>query len=208
MKRILWGRDSSINVMKVTWLLEELSLPYSRKDVGGSFGGTDTPEYRLMNPNGTVPTLQEDLLCVWESNAIMRFVCTAHAPDSRFWPNAAQSRARVDQWLDAQQTLLTRPQGVIFMGLVRTPPEKRDPAAIAQGVKDASKIWSLLSKPLSEHPYIAGDTLTLADIAWGVHVHRWFNLPFDRHEIAGLRSWYDRLCERPAYAAHVAGPIT
>ena len=42
MRRILWGRATSSNVMKVIWTLEELHLPYERIDVGGSFGKTDT----------------------------------------------------------------------------------------------------------------------------------------------------------------------
>ena len=44
MRRILWGRSTSSNVMKVIWTLEELRLPYERIDVGGPFGKTDTPE--------------------------------------------------------------------------------------------------------------------------------------------------------------------
>jgi hypothetical protein len=69
MRRILWGRATSSNVMKAIWTLEELHLPYERIDVGGSFGKTDTPEYRAMNPTGLVPTLQEGDFTLWESNA-------------------------------------------------------------------------------------------------------------------------------------------
>ena len=56
--RIVWGRPTSSNVMKVLWGLGELGLPFERIDVGGAFGKTDTPEYRAMNPTGLVPTLQ------------------------------------------------------------------------------------------------------------------------------------------------------
>ena len=83
MQRILWGRATSSNVMKVIWLLEELNLPYDRIDVGGSYGKTETPEYRAMNPTGLVPTLQEDHFTLWESNAILRYICAAHAPTRR-----------------------------------------------------------------------------------------------------------------------------
>src|SRR6202034_4650473 len=65
MRRIVWGRATSSNVMKVLWGLGELNLPFERIDVGGSFGKTDTPEYRAMNPTGLVPTLQEDDFPLW-----------------------------------------------------------------------------------------------------------------------------------------------
>ena len=144
MRRILWGRATSSNVMKAIWTLEELQLPYERIDVGGSFGKTDTAEYRAMNPTGLVPTLQEDDFTLWESNAICRYLCHAHAPHSKLWPQEPHARANVDRWMDAQQTLLNRPIGVVFWGLVRTPPDKRDMAAIAQGVRTprASGAWS------------------------------------------------------------------
>ena len=51
MRRIVWGRATSSNVMKVLWGLGELALPFERIDVGGSFGKTDTPEYRGDEPH-------------------------------------------------------------------------------------------------------------------------------------------------------------
>ncbi|MBV8615349.1 MAG: glutathione S-transferase N-terminal domain-containing protein, partial [Acetobacteraceae bacterium] len=170
MRRILWGRSTSSNVMKVIWLLEELHLPYERMDVGGPFGKTNTPEYRAMNPTGLVPTWEEDGFSLWESNAILRYLCAAHAPDSALFPRAPRRRADIDRWMDAQQTVLNRPQGVLFIGLIRTPPEKRDQAAITQAIGEAASAWGLIGAELGKHPFICGDTLTLADMCWGVHV--------------------------------------
>src|SRR5262249_47484698 len=68
MLRIL-GRISSINVQKVVWCARELGLAFERTDVGGAFGGTDTPAYRTMNPNGLVPVIDDDGFVMWESNA-------------------------------------------------------------------------------------------------------------------------------------------
>jgi glutathione S-transferase len=207
MRRILWGRATSSNVMKVIWTLEELQLPYERIDVGGSFGKTDTPEYRAMNPTGLVPTLQEDDFTLWESNAICRYLCHAHAPHSKLWPQDPRVRANIDRWMDAQQTCLNRSISVIFWNLVRTPPDKRDTAAVGQAVPEAARVWGMVSAELAEHPYLAGNDLTLADVPWGPHLHRWFNMEFDRPEIPHLRAWYDRLLQRPAYKQHLAGPV-
>lgn len=208
MRRIVWGRATSSNVMKALWGLGELNLPFERIDVGGSFGKTDTAEYRAMNPTGLVPTLQEDDFTLWESNVILRYLCHAHAPHSTLWPQDPHARANIDRWMDAQQTVLNRPMGVVFWGLIRTPADKRDPAAIAQGIADAAKAYGMIEPLLGKHPYIAGADFTLADIPWGVHAHRWFNMDFDRPALPNLRAWYDRLCERPAYRqAVVSCPV-
>lgn len=206
--RRVWGRSNSSNVMKVIWLLEELKLPYERIDVGGPFGQTDTPEYRAMNPTKLVPTLQEDGFILWESNAILRYLATANAKDAPIWPRDARGRGNIDRWMDCQQTQLNRPQSVVFQGLIRTAPEKRDHAAIQQAVQDAARAWSLIEAPLTRFPYIAGKEFTLADISWGVHVHRWFVMPIDRPDLPNLRDWYGRLLQHPAYSAHCAGPLT
>jgi len=204
--RRLWGRANSSNVMKVIWLLEELKLPYERLDVGGSFGKTDTPEYRAMNPNGLVPTLQEDGFTLWESNAILRYLCSAYAPQSPLWPEEPRVRANIDRWMDWQQTALGPPIGVIFWNLVRTPPEKRDQAAVEAAIKNCTRLWGMLEAELARHPYVGGASFTLGDIPLGVHVHRWFAMAFERPPLPHLEAWYHRLQERAPYRAHIALP--
>jgi glutathione S-transferase len=206
--RRVWGRANSSNVMKVIWLLEELGLPYERVDVGGAYGKTDTPEYRAMNPTRLVPTLQEDEFVLWESNAIVRYLADANTGDTPLWPREPRARASIDRWMDCQQTQLTGPQSVVFWGLVRTPPEKRDLAAIARATEGAARAWGLLESSLTRFPYIAGNAFTLADIVWGPHVHRWFVMPVERPDMPYLRAWYERLLQRPAYVAHCAGPLS
>ena len=208
-ERIVWGRATSSNVMKVLWVLEELGLPYQRIDVGGSFGKTDTPEYRAMNPTMTVPTLQEGNFTLWESNVIVRYLARE---SETLWPADPHARANIDRWMDAQQTVLNRVMGLVFWGLVRTPADKRDTVAIAAAIQDAAKAYRLIEAKLEEHDFIAGPHLTAADIPWGVHAHRWFGMDYlglERPDLPALRAWYDRLCARPAYRkAVVATPIS
>ena len=212
MRRIVWGRKTSSNVMKVLWGLAEMDLPFERIDVGGAFGKTDTADYRSMNPTGLVPTLQEDDFTLWESNVILRYLHAAHAPASPLFPAEVHARANVDRWMDAQQTTFNRPMSQVFWGLVRTPPEKRDMAAIAQAIQDTAKAWAMVEHEVSRHDFIAGDSFTLCDIPWGVHAHRWFGMDYlglERPEFPAIRAWYDRLLQRPGYQAHVvATPIS
>ena len=204
---VVWGRKTSSNVMKVLWGLGELGLAFDRHDVGGAFGKTDTPEYRAMNPTGLVPTLQEGAFTLWESNAILRYLCAQHAPASPMWPQNPQARANIDRWMDAQQTVFNRPMSAVFWALVRTPPDKRDMAAIEASIAEAARGWRMIEPLVAAQGYIAGADLTLADIPWGVHAHRWFNMDYlglDRPDLPGIRAWYDRLCARPAYQEHIS----
>ncbi len=211
MHRIVWGRNTSSNVMKALWALGELGLPFERIDVGGAFGKTDTPEYRAMNPTGLVPTLQEGEFILWESNAIVRYLGHVHADGSTLWPADPHRRATIDHWMDAQQTVLNRPMTAVFWGLVGTPADKRNLTAVAAAIEETTRAWRMIEAKLSNHDYISGSDFTLCDIPWGVHAHRWFGMDYqglERPEMPALRAWYDRLCQRPAYQQHVmATPI-
>ncbi len=212
MDRIVWGRATSSNVMKVLWGLGELGQSFERNDVGGAFGKTDTPEYLAMNPTVLVPTLQEGDFTLWESNTILRYLAQVHAPGSTLWPEDARTRADIDRWMDAQQTILNRPMSGVFWGLVRTPADKRDLKAVETAIGETARAWRMIEAKLSTHDYIAGPDFTLCDIPWGVHAHRWFGIDYQsltRPKMPALRAWYDRLCERPAYQRHVvATPIS
>ncbi len=207
--RTLWGRANSSNVMKVVWLMEELSLPYQRIDVGGPFGRTHDADYLAMNPNSTVPTLvEEDGFTLWESNVILRYLAGQHAGATQLWPAEPRARADVDRWMDWQHTVLGPPMTAVFQGLVRTAPEQRNQAAIEAAAAKLGQAWRLLDGQLAGRDYITGPDLSLADVALGVYVHRWFSLPLQRPDLPHVRAWYDRLLARPAYRQHCATPLT
>ena len=76
----IWGRNTSSNVQKVMWAIGEIDLPHQRIDVGGAFGKNREPPYLAINPNGLVPTLEEeDGFTLWESNSIVRYLAARHA---------------------------------------------------------------------------------------------------------------------------------
>ena len=95
----LWGRINSINVQKVLWTLAELNVPYERTGAGLQFGVVNEPFYRRMNPNGRVPTIEDDGFVLWESNAIVRYLSAKHGAGT-LWPNDPRQRADADRWMD------------------------------------------------------------------------------------------------------------
>jgi glutathione S-transferase len=202
----IWGRANSLNVMKVLWAADEVGRPYERVDIGGAFGGNDQPAYLAMNPNGRVPTIEDDGLVLWESNAIVRYLAARYGAGG-LWPEDAKIRADADRWMDWQQTTIAAPMVTLFWGYVRTAPDKRDPAALEAARKQAAGIWTTLERTLEKRPYVAGDQPTMGDIPVGCMVHRWFALPIERPSLPALAAWYERLKQRPGYR-HITIPMT
>lgn len=198
----VWGRATSANVQIVMWALAEIGLDGNRIDVGGAFGGTDTPEYLRMNPNKLVPTLQDGDLTLWESAAIVRYLGARYG-DNSFWPADPVQRAGVDQWAEWSKTtfgpaLLTG----IFWPLIGVRQETRDMKALAAAVSRMQGLAKIIDARLAEAPFLGGESLAFGDCIFGTLLYRYFTLDFDRADAPHLRAYYDRLCARPAYARH------
>lgn len=202
----IWGRASSSNVMKVLVLCEELGLPFERIDAGGAFGRTKDAAYLAMNPNGLVPTIEEpDGFSLFESNAILRYLARKHGGASRIYPADLREAADCDRWMDWQLASLNAPMTTIFFTYVRIPEPDRDYAAADKARDAAAKLWAMAEARLATQPWLCGSEMTLADIALGIYVHRWFVLPITRPDMPALRAWYDRLLARPSFSSHAAG---
>lgn len=192
------GRLSSANVQKAIWALEELGLAYEQKQVGGPYGGNDSPEYLAMNPNGLVPTLRDGDLVVWESNAILRYLASAYGAGS-LSPADPKQRAIVDQWTDWTATTFQPAWLAVFSLVVRTPVDKQDPAVIAKAVAAAERGFAMLDARLGQVPFLGGEQFSYADIAAGVSLYRWTTMEIERSGFANVEAWHKRLGERAAF---------
>ena len=205
----IWGRPNSVNVQKVLWCLAELDLDFDRIDAGMQFGKTTEAAYLAMNPNGRVPTLVDGDFVLWESNSIMRYLCNAYGADSTIYPRQPQQSAGVDRWLDWTLSTVQPIERPVFWGLVRTPPGQRDMAALQKGADAAAALWRILDEQLATRTYVEGDVFTLADIALGAYARRWFGVEgIEKPDLPALARWYARLEARPAFARHVAQPLS
>src|SRR5690242_10923119 len=154
----IWGRNTSSNVQKAMWAVGELGLAHTRIDVGGAFGKNKEQSYLSMNPNGLVPTLEEeDGFILWESNSIVRYLAGKHDKAGVLEPKEAKVRSRAHQWMDWQLSVAGPAITPVFWGLIRTPPEKRDMAAIKASQEKTVAAMQILDAQLGKTQYVAGD---------------------------------------------------
>lgn len=204
----IWGRTNSSNVQKTMWAVGELGIPYERTDAGMEFGGNDTPAYRIMNPNGLVPTIQDGDFILWESNSIIRYLAARHGPGT-LEPADLRSRAIASQWMDWQISVFQPAFTKVFWGLVRTPPDQRDPTAIAAAMSESINTAKILNAALARNTYLAGNSFSMGDIPMGVFIYRFRALVSDRPTLPNLERWYTAIEQRSAFREHVSSiPLT
>ena len=200
----IWGRNTSSNVQKAMWAVGELGLDHTRIDVGGAFGKNKEPAYLAMNPNGLVPTLEEeDGFLLWESNSIVRYLAATHDKNNILEPKDLRQRALASQWMDWQLSVLGPAITPAFWGLIRTPPEKRDAAAIKASQDKTTDAMKLLDAQLAKTAYVAGPAFSYGDIPVGVMAYRFRVLVPDRPPLANLERWFGLISKRKAFHDHV-----
>ncbi|HEU4660303.1 MAG TPA: glutathione S-transferase family protein [Pseudolabrys sp.] len=200
----MWGRNTSSNVQKAMWAVGELGLPCERIDVGGKFGKNKEEPYLSMNPNGLVPTLEEeDGFTLWESNSVVRYLASKYDKNNVLEPKDLRVRARAQMWMDWQLSVVGPAIFHAFWGLIRTPPEKRDMAAIKASQEKTTATMQILDAQLAKTQFVAGDSFSYGDIPVGIMCYRYMQLVPDRPSTPHLDRWYAAISSRKPFQDHV-----
>ncbi|MGE0327017.1 MAG: glutathione S-transferase family protein [Polyangiaceae bacterium] len=148
---------------RVVSLLNEAGIEHELAMVDLLKGDNMQPSYLALNPNHKVPTLEDGDFKLYESNAILRYLCNKHEL-SDWYPKDLKQRALVDQWLDWNQTRMAGPVfDVVFNKMFAG--DKADKAAIERGEKTLAELGKILDDALAGKSFLVGDKPTIADLS-------------------------------------------
>jgi glutathione S-transferase len=192
----LLGRNTSGNVQKVIFLLEELGAPYKREDYGRQFNNTQDAAYLKLNPNGKVPTLVDGDVVVWESNTILRYLCSTLKKD-QLYPTDPATRSEVERWMDWLLAAVNYHYVAVFKDSKKAANERA--AGFETDAKELAGQLSILDGAMAGKAWVAGGQFTIADIALGPIMHRCLDFPIALPALTNLKAWRAKLAERPAF---------
>ena len=124
------------------------------------------------------------------------------------WIDAPAARAVGEKWMDWANQTLSPAHRVILFGLVRTPAEKRDMAAIEAGSQVCDNLFAILDNALADQPWFSGAEFGTADIAVAPFIYNLFNVGLSWTPRPHLEHWYQQLTERPAFQKVVMIPVS
>ncbi len=212
----LWARPTSTCTQRVLWTLTEADLPYdlilasATMGPGGHiwqghapYGVVDTPEYLAMNPNGSIPTIDDDGFVLWESNAIVAYLARRYAPEKLFG-GRDDVFAKALQWMIWTNYSLENTMTVLINHLERLPQAQRSPTAVEEARVETLRKLELVEAQLARSRYLAGDAFSIADIPPGVAIQRWIHCGLERPSMPRLEAWLARIGERDGFRRHVA----
>jgi GST-like protein len=189
-----WGTP---NGKKVSIMLEEIELPYEVHPINIGQGDQFKPEYLSINPNNKIPSIIDPdgsggkPFTLFESGAILMYLAEK---SGKLWPTDMRQRYAVTQWLMFQMGGVGPMfgQANYFFRL-----EEKVPYAIERYHKEALRLYGVLEKALGQNEYLAGK-YSIADIATYPWVWRHEMHHVKLEEFPNVKSWYDKISERPA----------
>ena len=190
---ILYGSARS-RAVRVLWMLGELGAKYEHKDWLPRAPETRTPEYRALNGNARVPTIDDDGFILSESMAINFYLAKKHR--SPLYPSDPKMEARALQWSLWETDRLDR-QLVNYVRHSAELPAAERKADVAEACwKEMVESFDVLEGALSKSEWLAGPAFSVADLNVAAALYR--ALTLDLHKWPKLNAWLQRCWDRPA----------
>ena len=180
----------TVNSRKVLAGLNLSGIPYELRHVDYFSGAHKKPEFLAINPNGAVPAVVDGGLALSESNAILQYAADLSGSEKHY-PRNLKQRADINRWLLWEASTwfpscYTYLVEYVVKPLLKTEP---DETIIEKEAANWHRLGGILDARLAKSKWLAGDTVTIADIAVAapMHLRKWQRLPLDEH--ANLNRW-------------------
>lgn len=199
----LYDMQDSPHARKVRLLAAELGIPLEKVPRDPRKGETRTPDFLAKNPNGRVPTLEEDGLVLWESPAILKYLA-AKRPERGLGGGDVRSQAQIDQWLfwwaGGPEGAIDALAWELFIkpNILKQP--GNDPGIIADAHARLARFLPVLDRQLEGRDYVIGP-LSIVDFAIGTRLDRAPKLlNFDIAPYRNIDAWLTRLRAKPYWS--------
>ena len=214
----VWGRPNSICTQRVLWACVEADVGFELTLASGTmgpdghvstgaepYGSVDAPWYRAMNPNGTVPVIDDGGFVLWESNAIVAWLGLKYGLGTLV-DGSPETLGRAFTWMSWTNEHLEPPLHTLVMELRRLRQDLRTPGEIESAVRAIASALEILDAHLAGHAYVAGDRFSMGDIPAGAAAYRWQVFAQAGPDTPHVGAWLARLAEREGFRRHVGSP--
>jgi len=180
----------------VQMVLKHLGINANVKNLNLQNGEHLTPEFVKLNPAHTVPTIDDNGFVLWESRAIIQYLCNKYAPDSDLYPKEPKSRAQVDRMLNFDiGSFFPSIRDAIFVKFFRN----AEPTE--EAVEKLKTNLKLLDTFIGDNGYVAGKHVTIADISILSGATAFTIANYDLIDYPNVKEWYERIqIELPYFA--------
>jgi glutathione S-transferase len=195
----LYGFEPSFPVNRVRLCLNAMELEYKLVHINPLAEENQTDEFLKLSPSGKIPALDDDGFALFESNAIMKYLCRKHKSD--FYPGDITSQANVDKWLDF--TTIHLGNGIakvlfnkIITGIVDAPVDEQ---SLADGYAFIERFLGVIDKQLGTSTFLASNSMTIADFCLLATVDPAEVIEVNMDNYPNVKAWREKLIQESFY---------
>ena len=190
----------SFNSVKVMAVVHHLGLEPELVVLDLRKGESQTSEFKSLNPNGKIPTLQDGDFVLWESQAIMRYLAEKHESD--LIPSGLQEKALMDQWLNWNKAHFSPAVGGVIWE--RLAPKffegyEANQHNLDESLENLKRFAPVLDSHLENREFVVGSKLTLADIALAAPLTYAEAAQVPISHLQNLNDWFQRVIKVPGF---------
>ena len=189
----IYGSVNS-RAMRVLWMAAELGLAYDHKDWLPRAPETKTPDYRALNANGRVPTIDDDGFILSESMAINLYLAKKH--QSPLYPSDLKKEALALQWSLWETDRLDRQVVDYQRHSSQLPAAERKPELAGKAWSECVPAFDVLEAALTKSKWLAGADFSIADLNVASALYR--ALTIDLEKWPHVQTWLKTCWDRPA----------
>jgi glutathione S-transferase len=189
----IYGAAKSRGV-RTLWMAAELGLSYEHKNWLPRSPETKTPEYRALNGNGRVPTIDDDGFVLSESMAINMYLAKKHK--SALYPADPKNEALALQWSLWETDRLDRQLVDYVRHSSELPEAERKPDVAKAMWEQVQQSFDVLEAYLAKHEWLAGSSFSVGDLNVAGALFRALSLDLTRWP--HLKAWLNKCWDRPA----------
>ncbi|CAG2170514.1 unnamed protein product [Oppiella nova] len=171
---------------------KQLNIDLNVKTVDLSQGQHLAEDYLKMNPAHTVPTIDDDGFILWESRAIMQYLCNRYAPDSPLYPTEPKKRALVDRWLNYDLSVFSALRESLLPKFMGSEMSEENKTKFNDTIK-------LLDQLIGNNKYVTGSGLTIADLSLLATTSLLIIFDMDLSPYPNFKTWLTGLSEELPY---------
>ena len=189
----------SPRAFKVLLVAHHLGIDYELCLVDLTKGEQKSGAFAALNPNMRMPVLEDDGFVLWESNAIVEYLASKSSP---WLPGEARARLAITKWLYWESNHWDPACSIfVFERIVKPFFGMGEPAAseLARGETLFRRLAAVLDGQLGERRYLAGDAMTIADLAVGASFVASEPAGYPLEDFRAIQRWQAELTALPAW---------
>lgn len=195
----LYGFELSFPVNRVRLCLNAMNHEYEFIRINPLAGEAQTEDYLKINPGGKIPAIDDNGFTLFESNAIMKYLCRKYRSD--FYPEDINAQADVDKWLDYTAIHLANGVGRVLFNkyLAKIVGVDVDERSLQDGYSFIERFLGIIDKQLGTSSFLASNTISIADFCLLATVDPAEAIEINMEDYPNVNAWRNKLMQESFY---------